>query len=52
MHPTKTLHLPAARPLHPGFDQDRLPLRLAAPVLLALSVLSWLAVWGVARILF
>jgi len=31
---------------------DRLPIPLAAPIVLVLSLLCWLAVWQVARLVF
>jgi hypothetical protein len=31
---------------------DRLPVMVAAPIVLVLSVLCWVAVWQVARLVF
>ncbi len=41
-----------ARQRRPVQRTDRLPVTLAAPIVLALSLLCWLAVWQVARLVF
>lgn len=45
---------PALRAARPAARsrRDRLPVSLAAPIVLALSVLCWLAVWQLARLVF
>lgn len=52
MQSTHTVKLSAAHHMEPAMPPDRLPMRLAAPVVLALSVLCWIGVWQLARIIF
>jgi hypothetical protein len=51
MSSSSTPALRTDRPLTPR-RPDRLPVAVAAPIVLALAVLCWVAVWQVARLVF